>query len=553
MKFSSLLPVALGFAHGVWASLPVIQRKGSFLFDSSSGNRFYIKGVAYAQNYGSSQSTPTGSVSELDPLANPSGCNRDIPYLQQLGVNVIRVYQVNASLDHTQCMQALDTAGIYVLLDLASPAPNDAINTVSPSWNLGLLSNFLATVDVFGGYTNVLGFNVGNEVINTIVDDGAAPYIKAAVRDVKAYTQSKGFTQLVGYTATDSPTSRAVLPYYLSCEDTASSIDYWGINIYEWCGQSDFITSGYQARTEELQNLGVPAFFSEFGCNAVTPRTFQDIPTLYSSNMTGVWSGGIIYEYFEQENAYGLGTLSPDGSTFTTNQDFQNLKNQYSSVSPANVSSSSYTPTISQPVSCPASNASWPVSTNLPPTPNSGLCDCIVGNLTCRSTTTDLGTIGTTIGTLCGESGASTGCSLISGNGTLGTYGQYSGCDPVQQLDIALDAYYEGQGRAATACNFGGVASVFSSGPTASAAVASATSACLAAFGSASTSVPSGTTTPSGAFSSGAGVPSSGSSGSGGSSTSSHSNGAVVLQAGLMQGAVVVALMFVGAAMVVVA
>jgi hypothetical protein len=38
--------------------------------------------------------------------------------MKTLGTNAIRVYHVDASADHTACMQAFDAAGIYAFIDL---------------------------------------------------------------------------------------------------------------------------------------------------------------------------------------------------------------------------------------------------------------------------------------------------------------------------------------------------------------------------------------------------------------------------------------------------
>lgn len=38
--------------------------------------------------------------------------------MQDLGVNSIRVYHVDASKDHSDCMSTLADAGIYLLVDL---------------------------------------------------------------------------------------------------------------------------------------------------------------------------------------------------------------------------------------------------------------------------------------------------------------------------------------------------------------------------------------------------------------------------------------------------
>lgn len=51
----------------------------------------------------------------IDPLALPDACKRDLPFLQQLGVNTVRVYSVNSSLNHDDCMQTFSAAGIYTM------------------------------------------------------------------------------------------------------------------------------------------------------------------------------------------------------------------------------------------------------------------------------------------------------------------------------------------------------------------------------------------------------------------------------------------------------
>jgi hypothetical protein len=47
---------------------------------------------------------------------------------QQLGINTIRVYSVDPSLDHDECMTLLAQAGIYLVLDVNTPLPNQHLN-----------------------------------------------------------------------------------------------------------------------------------------------------------------------------------------------------------------------------------------------------------------------------------------------------------------------------------------------------------------------------------------------------------------------------------------
>ena len=66
------------------------------------------------------------------------------------------------------------------------------IDRSAASWTTNLLNLYIKTIDVFSGYDNVLGYHVGNEVVIAADGTGAAPFVKAAARDVKAYLYVEG-------------------------------------------------------------------------------------------------------------------------------------------------------------------------------------------------------------------------------------------------------------------------------------------------------------------------------------------------------------------------
>jgi hypothetical protein len=57
----------------------------------------------------------------------------------------------------------------------------------APAWTTNLLDLYISTIDAFSSYQNVLGYHVGNEVVIAANGTGAAAFVKAAARDVKAY------------------------------------------------------------------------------------------------------------------------------------------------------------------------------------------------------------------------------------------------------------------------------------------------------------------------------------------------------------------------------
>lgn len=452
---SALTAASLLFSS-VQADVDPIVIKGSKFFYKTNGTQFYMRGVAYQQDVTSGNST---SDSYTDPLADAAGCARDIPYLQKLRTNVIRVYAINPESNHDSCMNALADAGIYVISDLS--APDISINRDDPAWTDEIYTRYTSVVDALANYTNTLGFFAGNEVSNTPNTTDASAFVKAAVRDTKAYIKAKNYRTIgVGYATNDDSTIRVDMADYFNCgTNAANAIDFWGYNIYSWCGESSYTESGYDVRTEEFSNYSVPSFFAEYGCNTVQPRTFSEVDALYGSNMSGVWSGGIVYMYFQEANDYGLVTVS--GTTVSTLTDFSYLSSRLATVSPTGVNSASYTPTNSV-QACPTIGTDWEAEASpLPPSPNQELCTCMYNSLTCvvkSSVSSD--DYGDLFSTVCGlDSGKA--CLGIAANATLGDYGAYSMCNSTEQLAYVLNAYYEAQDSTnqASACSFGGSAS----------------------------------------------------------------------------------------------
>ncbi|CAI4035774.1 hypothetical protein SMKI_13G4260 [Saccharomyces mikatae IFO 1815] len=453
MLFKSLstLATAAAFLAGVATAgdVPAIEVVGNKFFYSNNGSQFYIRGVAYQAD---TVNETTGSTIN-DPLADYSSCSRDIPYLKKLDTNVIRVYAINTSLDHTECMKALNDADIYVIADLSAPATS--INRDEPTWTVELFKRYKDVVDSFSNYTNVLGFFAGNEVSNNYTNTDASAFVKAAIRDVREYIDDKDYRKIpVGYSSNDDKDTRVKMADYFACGDDDIKADFYGINMYEWCGKSDFKTSGFADRTAEFKNLSIPVFFSEYGCNEVRPRPFTEVQALYGSNMTDVWSGGIVYMYFEETNKYGL--VSIDGDDVKTLDDFNNYSSEINRISPTSANTKSYSASTSD-VACPATGKYWSAATELPPTPNGGLCSCMSAANSCVvSDDVDSDDYETLFNWICNE----VSCDGISANGTSGKYGAYSFCSSKDQLSFIMNLYYEQNGGSKSDCDFSGSASL---------------------------------------------------------------------------------------------
>jgi hypothetical protein len=318
-----------------------------------------MKGVAYQQD-SAAAGTSTNSTTFTDPLSNAANCKRDVPLLKALKTNTIRTYAIDPNADHDACMALLDDAGIYVISDLSEPSLS--INRDDPLWNVELYERYTGVVENLSKYSNVIGFFAGNEVTNNGTNTAASAYVKAAVRDTKAYIKKNVSRWMgVGYAANDDSDIRAGIAHYFNCGDESDAIDFWGYNIYEWCGDSSMSKSGYDKQVEFFSNYSVPVFFAEYGCNlpdGADGRIWQETTALYGDEMTDVISGGIVYMYFQEDNDYGL--VSIKGSAASTMKDYDTLKTRLASVQPSSTSMDDYKPTNS-PAACPELGEFWKV------------------------------------------------------------------------------------------------------------------------------------------------------------------------------------------------
>ncbi|KAG0252689.1 1,3-beta-glucanosyltransferase gas1 [Mortierella polycephala] len=433
---------------GSVSALNPITIKGSKFFDSATGDQFFIKGVAYQP-----RSHTTGFS---DPLSKPDDCKRDASLMKSLGLNTIRVYQVDPSLNHDECMATFESVGIYLILDLTVPKYSIVRN--NPEYDINIWNQVRDTIDTFKGYRNILGFFAGNEVTNDKSTTMASAYVKALLRDIKTHISSTSPRRIpVGYANNDDPDVRLQIQAYFNCGKEEERADFYGINLYEWCGTDvDYQTSGYADRTKEVATYSVPVFLSEFGCNTVLPRTFTEVQAIFGPNMTSTWSGGIVYEWSEEDNRYGLVNINSD-NTAKPLADYDYLQKTLASVHPKGVRMDAFKEERSI-STCPANTDMWEPNAHLPPTPSAGACECMMSSLNCVASDQAVATtenLGTLLNTICGMAS----CDDITSNGKTGVYGKYSFCAPAQKLSYMYNFYHVNMGKKQpTSCSFNGMA-----------------------------------------------------------------------------------------------
>ncbi|KUJ23136.1 glycoside hydrolase family 72 protein [Mollisia scopiformis] len=334
--FQSIQFAILSLFVATTFAVETVVINGSDFVNSVTGNRLQILGVAY-QPGGSSGYDPASGV---DPLSDGSVCLRDAALMQRLGVNAIRVYNVDPDLNHDMCASIFNAVGIYMLIDVNSPLAGQSIDRSAPwdSYDSSYLNRTFAVVEAFKSYPNTLLFFAGNEVVNDLPTGGTVPpYMRAVTRDLKHYIAKHSTRSIpVGYSAADVRDVLLDTWNYLQCTTTGddtdpSRVDLFALNSYSWCGDSTYQTSTYDVLTADFSNTSVPVFFSEYGCNQPSPRVFTEVPVLYGPLMTPVLSGGLVYEFTQETSNYGLVNVNSNGSAELL-VDYDTLQKQFNTL-----------------------------------------------------------------------------------------------------------------------------------------------------------------------------------------------------------------------------
>ncbi|KAI1344811.1 glycoside hydrolase family 72 protein [Xylariaceae sp. FL0016] len=330
-------------------SLPTVTASGNAFWAGS--DRFYVRGIDYQ---------PGGSSDNKDPLADTDICKRDIANFKTLGVNTVRVYSVDNSANHDECMKELSDAGIYLVLDVNNPLYSINRDKPGPSYNDVYLQSVFATIDAFQGYDNTLAFFSGNEVINDKpASVGAAPYVKATTRDMRQYIGSMGYRKIpVGYSAADVSNNRMQTAQYFNCGTDDERSDFFAFNDYSWCSPSSFTESGWDQKVKNFTGYGLPIFLSEYGCTT-NGRDFSELSALMSDDMSAVYSGGLMYEYSKEGNDFGIVSIS--GDDVTEEDDFTKFKSALAKYPAPSGNGGASSTTAS--VACPTVDDIWALGT----------------------------------------------------------------------------------------------------------------------------------------------------------------------------------------------
>jgi hypothetical protein len=241
-------------------------------------------------------------ASFVDPLADERACQRDIPYLVNLGINTLVIDGYNADREHQKCMQLLSGAGIYVLVAINghSEVAYQFNGTVGTPINYVAVNHFFRATDFFRRWNNTLGLMF---FIQDLWDLASfqLPLQKRYLGETKEYMRSRGYRAIpLGVAGSEWVPKRYNIPQYMACDSDETAADFY----LTWPRDSDFASwcSNHTARFGDLRDryhdYPRPLILSD-GCQKGKTPDFEQVREINSPFMTDMYSGAVFHEWFE--------------------------------------------------------------------------------------------------------------------------------------------------------------------------------------------------------------------------------------------------------------
>jgi 1,3-beta-glucanosyltransferase GAS1 len=391
---------------------------------------------------------------------------------------------------HSVCMKALSEAGIYVIVGLFGP--EYGIGRFQ-NWDYVMQSRQAAILDSLSEFPNLLGAVVDGTPITL-------PFVKGAVKDLRNRFVDRNVRQVpIGYLGWDF--SEDIGGDFLVCGNREESIDFQMVfvNPTKFCGAKlDEREANYKDVLSQRSAYPVPLILGQLECPSQEQEDFATFRQLYNGNLTNVHSGMIMFSYFDENDTNwtvkgqffysdffelfilnkATGLVEVTGLSIKPRPVYSALRDQLSAFQPSMTAMADYKPTNSFPSSCNSrvqfeldqKNAVGPttviLATNLPPTPNYNLCQCMMAQLDCVSNPVgdpeyaepkllyaldiNYAKEKEIAGKVCGQN--QTLCQETRVNTTTGEYGPFSGCNSTERSSWMLNQSYLHQNRSENTC-----------------------------------------------------------------------------------------------------
>lgn len=291
-----------------WKDGERVINEGNYNSRSSKTNKsqFLIKGVTYCPRAYKHQAIFQDS--RIDPLSEAwlPQLKRDIPLFQQLGINTISVEHLDPTESPEQALQLLHDAGIYVLLELfgnLNPKENGLHHTIDDLQHLYSpvkIRKNLATVQQTAHFSNLLGYSISQSTVCNSTSTKLAALHRAAVRDTKLFIRKLGVSRHIPVGASMSANQQFRLQalQYMTAGAPEERADFTSFGVYDWVGPSSFQISGWKNMVEAFGRFPVPMFWGDYGtAYPGRKRVLDEVDCLFSPDMTGVVSGGLLHTY----------------------------------------------------------------------------------------------------------------------------------------------------------------------------------------------------------------------------------------------------------------